>query len=68
MLAAPAEKTVVEQAQENFAAIQKQATEAVQDANTKFLEITGTKTNVNLLNTIEQNANTYGTQVQGKVD
>jgi len=65
VLAAPAEKTVVEQAQENFATIQKQATEAVQDANTKFLEITGTKTNVNLLNTIEQNANTYGTQVQG---
>jgi hypothetical protein len=67
VLSAPNEQpTVIEQVQKNIASIQQQATAAVSDLNAKVLAATGTKSNQQLLNTVQTQAQTYATQVKGK--
>lgn len=67
MLSAPAEPpTLLEQAQTQFAALQAQAAEAVKNANAKLLEFTGANSNVDLLNTVKKQSETYGAQLRSK--
>lgn len=67
MFSAPNEQpNVVETVQQNIAAIQQQATAAVTDLNTKVLAAAGAKNNEQLLNSVQQQAQAYATQVKGK--
>lgn len=66
MLSAPAEKTIVEQAEETLASAKEQATVAVSAANQKLLEVAGAKSNTELLTTLQQQGESYVTQVKGK--
>jgi hypothetical protein len=66
VLSAPAEPTLFEQAQQTFASIQQQATAAVTDLNSRFLEATGVKSNEQLLNSVQQQGQTYANQIQGE--
>lgn len=66
MLSAPQEKPVIEQIQENVAALQQQATAAASQANTKLLEVTGAKTNQELLGNVQNQIQTYAGQVKGE--
>ena len=65
MLSAPSEKTVVEQTQDNIAAVQKQASTAVASLNKKILEVAGVKNNEELLTTVQTQAQAFATQVKG---
>lgn len=67
MLSAPQEKPVIEQIQENVAALQQQATAAASKANTKLLEVTGAKTNQELLGNVQNQIQTYAGQVKGEL-
>ncbi|CRK97535.1 CLUMA_CG010923, isoform A [Clunio marinus] len=62
---APNEPTFVEQAQQTLATVQQKATEAVADLNAKVLEATGLKSNQELLGSVQQQAETYATQIKG---
>lgn len=66
MLSAPQQKPVIEQIQENVAALQQQATAAAGQANTKLLEVTGVKSNQELLATVQTQVQTYAGQVKSK--
>lgn len=69
MLSAPQNPTpsIVEQAQQNLNSLQEQAKAAVTSLNSKFLETTGIDNNVALLNTVEQQAQTFGAQIKGEL-
>lgn len=64
-MSAPAEKTVIEQAEENLATVKEQAIVAVAAANQKLLEVAGAKSNTELLTSLHQQGETYVTQVKG---
>lgn len=66
MLSAPQQKPVIEQIQENVAALQQQATAAAGQANTKLLEVTGAKSNQELLANVQTQVQTYAGQVKGE--
>lgn len=66
MLSAPAEPTIFDQAQQTIASIQEQATAAVTDLNSRFLEATGVKSNEALLTSVQQQGQTYANQIQGE--
>lgn len=66
MISAPQTKPVIEQIQENVAALQQQATAAASQANTKLLEVTGAKTNQELLSSVQTQVQTYAGQVKGE--
>lgn len=65
--APPAEPTIIEQAQQQLAALQTQAQAAVTDLNTRVLKETGAENNQALLNTVKTQAETYATQVKGEI-
>lgn len=69
MLSAPQQQpSVVEQAQQHLNSLQQQSTAAFTDLNTKFLQTTGIENNVALVNAIEQQRQSLGTQIQGKLN
>lgn len=66
MLSAPQQQqNVIEQTQQAIANAQQQAAAAVSDVNQKFLEATGVKSNVDLLNSVQVQAQSYATQIKG---
>lgn len=58
--------SIVEQVQQNLNSLQEQTKAAVTTLNAKFLETTGLENNVALLNKVEQQAQTFGTQIKGE--
>lgn len=67
-MSAPAEKTVVEQAQESLATAKEQATVAVSAANEKLLEVVGAKSNTELLTSLDEQGKTYVKQVKSELN
>lgn len=66
MLSAPNQPaTIVDQVQQNIAAVQEQATKAVKDLNEKVLQVSGAQNNVQLLESVQTQAQAYATQVKG---
>lgn len=66
MFSAPAEKTIIEQAEENLSTVKEQATAAVVTVNQKLLEVTGSKSNAELLTSLQQQGENYVKEVKGK--
>lgn len=68
MLSAPSEPpTFVDQAQATLSNIQKQATDAVSELNSRFLEATGAKSNTDFLSTVQQQGQDYAGQIKGEL-
>lgn len=65
MLSAPSEPTLVEEVQNRVAAVQQQAQAAVKDLNEKVLKASGAQSNVQLLETVQTQAQSYAAQVKG---
>lgn len=66
MLSAPNEPSLVEEVQNRVAAVQQQAQAAVKDLNEKVLKASGAQSNVQLLETVQTQAQSYATQVKGE--
>lgn len=65
MISAPSEPTVVEQASAAIAGAQASATAAVSDLNQKVLSAAGANSNAELLTTVQQQGESYATQIKG---
>lgn len=61
-------QAIVENVQQTFAAIQEQSSKAVAELNSRLLGLVGVKSNEELLNTVQTQAQSFVAQIKGVAD
>lgn len=61
-------QAIIENAQQTIVAIQEQSQKAVADLNSRLLGLVGVKSNEELLNTVQSQAQSYISQIKGVAD